>query len=144
MSKAPPSPVKPYSSLTLDTRTSTITPFSLALEDTQHSTDDEASLSSNEGIEVLGADASPTNLVSWAHLWSGKIVRNRLFKRGVLFNILLVSIIMGIATVDHVRERPGLARTLEGIVQFFRFVFTVEILLDVLHYQRQSFQMGWV
>eukprot|EP00977_Amphora_coffeiformis_P025828 scaffold22432_cov168-Amphora_coffeaeformis.AAC.8 len=141
---APPSPVKPYSGLTVDTRT-TITPFSLALEDTQHSTDDDDdSLSSNEGIEVLGADPSPKNVVSWAHLWSGKIVRSRLFKRGVLFNILLVSIIMGIATVDFVRERPGLALLLEGIVRFFRFVFTVEIFLDILHYQRQAFQMGWV
>lgn len=147
MSDAPSSTKKPYSGLTVDTAT-TITPFSLAaFDDTQRSsTDDEddSLCSSREGIEVLGADASPKNVVSWAHVWSGKIVRSRIFKRGVLFGILLVSIIMGIATVDWVRERPGLAQLLEGTVRFFRFIFTLEILLDILHYQRQAFQMGWV
>ena len=144
----PPSPKKPFSGLTVATGSTTITPFSLAVDDTGHSSttdeDDLSFCSSNEGIEVLGADASPKNLVGWAHLWSGKIVRSRVFKRGVLFSILLVSIIMGIATVDWVRERPPWARALEFFVRFFRVLFTLEIMLDLLHYQRQAFQMGWV
>lgn len=143
----PPSPIKPYSGLTVATQPTSCTPFSLAVDDTAHSstTDDDDSLcSSNEGIEVLGGDSSPKHFVSWAHLWSGKIVRSRIFKRGVLFSILLVSIIMGLATVDTVRERPGLAHALNAIIRLFRFLFTIEILLDFLHYQRQTFQMGWV
>lgn len=150
----PPSPKKPFSGLTVTTGTTTtsITPFSLAVDDTAHSstaTDDDdldSLCSSNEGIQVLGADpdGSPQNAVRWAHLWSGKIVRSRIFKRSVLFGILLVSIIMGIATVDWVREHAGLAHFLETLVRIFRFLFTIEILLDVLHYQRQAFKMGWV
>lgn len=146
----PPSPQKPFSGLTVATGTTStsITPFSLAFDDAARSssgTEDDLSLcSSNEGIQVLGSDASPTNFVGWAHLWSGKIVRSRIFKRSVLFGILLVSIIMGLATVDRVREHPQMSLALDFLVRFFRVMFTIEILLDIVHYQRQAFQMGWV
>lgn len=126
--------------------TAPTTPFNLAMDESF--SDDVSIGSSNEGIEVLGADygdgPSPQDFIGWTHLWSGKIVRSRLFKRGVLFNILLVSVIMGIATVDSVRENPPFSASLDGVLRFFRVVFTIELLLDVVHYQRQVFKIGWV
>lgn len=127
---------------------SVITPFSLAVDDTETNSesyfDDLSVDESNEGIEVVGADPSPKNFVGWGNLWSGRIVRSRIFKRSVLASILLVSILMGIATVDSVRENTEWSKLLENTIRLFRFLFTVEIVLEIVHYQRAAFQMGWV
>jgi hypothetical protein len=129
-----------------DSNSAKVTPFSLEkFDDTARSTDDEESISSvHEGIEILGAEHSPAHFLGWLQLWSGRIVRSRIFKRGVLFNILLFSVFVGLSTFDVVRENPAASKAVNLALRFFRMVFTIEILLDLIHYQGKAIWMGWI
>jgi len=118
------------------------TPFTLTDFDSKSCA--SSGFSTTDGIDILGAEPSPTNFREWSHQRSGRIITSRRFKRCVLTLILINSLLLGVATWDIVRDNEKLSRILDRIFQFFLLLFTVEVLAEFAYYQHKILQMGWV
>jgi voltage-gated sodium channel len=130
------------------TTTSIITPFSLANDD-----DDGYSVaeshrvsltSTTDGIDILAAEPSPSNFREWSHQKSGRIVMNRYFKRAVLVIILVNSLLLGIRTLEAVRNNDKAAAFVDTVLHGIQLWFTLEIALEIIHYQTRTLEQGWV
>lgn len=94
-------------------------------------------------VEVLGAPP-PNSFVEWNSRWSGRIVKDRRFKRAIIFLIMLNSIIMGIGTFDFVTENPRATALFDTFDTIFLVIFSGEIILQALHYRMAIFKDGWL
>mmetsp|Transcript_7291 Transcript_7291/g.9510 ORF Transcript_7291/g.9510 Transcript_7291/m.9510 type:complete len:364 (+) Transcript_7291:128-1219(+) len=115
-----------------------------ANDDTYKNLSDGMDESVTEGIDVVGSEEGSDTFLQWSRLSVGKLVRSKEFKRGVLLAIFVNSILMGVATCDGVRNQKRLAHFLNFVIRGFRTAFTIEIVLDILHYQKEAFSMGWI
>jgi hypothetical protein len=98
--------------------------------------------STTDGIDVLG-NASSDNFVNWNASWSGRIVRNSGFKRAMLALILIDSLLLGLATFDFVSENQRAHNAFSGLSIAFNSLFTIELLLRLVHYRAGFFTDGW-
>jgi voltage-gated sodium channel len=135
---------------TTTTATSIITPFSLANDDDADgysaAESHRVSLDSiTDGIDILAAEPSPSNFRQWSRQRSGRLVTNRHFKRAVLAIILVNSLLLGVRTWEVVRNNDRLADFLDNVLlRGIQLWFTLEIALEVVHYQRRTLEQGWV
>lgn len=125
------------------TTTSIITPFSLANDDDTDGYSDSLA-STTDGIDILAAEPSPSNFWEWSHQKSGRIVTNRYFKRAVLVIILINSVLLGARTWEAVRNNDKLANFVDTVLHGIQFWFTLEMILEVVHYQTRTLEQGWV
>jgi voltage-gated sodium channel len=129
---------------------STEIPFSLATDpneddDDTYSLASHVSLSSEtDGIDIVGGGESSTkNFTAFVRRQAARVVTNRLFKRTVLGLILTTSILLGIRTIDRIREHSGLLNLIDGTIILMKFFFTFEVLTQVAFYQRRLLHVGW-
>ena len=109
-----------------------------------HSFRTQNTFSTTDGIDVLGATPRPGNNVEWHVSSTGRIVTNRTFKRAIIILLFLNAIIMGVATFDFVTEHPGRKAIFDVIDNFFLLLFTVEIILRIVHQQHASRGDPWL
>jgi len=100
--------------------------------------------SMTDGIDILGVGDSPSNFLQWTQQQTGRIVTNRRVRRGVLALILLNSLLLGAATLNIVRENAGWNSFLDGSIYLIQVLFTIEVLVEIGHYQRRTLQQGWL
>jgi voltage-gated sodium channel len=107
---------------------------------------DQDSLSTSDGITVLGSPRTPidSTFVSWNSNWSGRLLNNLIFKRILLLLIGVHSIVVAISTTDYIRYRDDLTNNFWSIRQAFLYLFTAELMLRLIRHQGNIFKSGWL
>ena len=101
--------------------------------------------SSTDGIDILrGNIGTPTNFIDWSHLIAARVVSSVLYKRTILFCILLSSLLLAIRTVDHIRESAQMIRNIEVVLHFLLILFTIEVLLAIACFRELVVSTGWL
>lgn len=109
-----------------------------------HSFRTQNTFSTTDGIDVLGAAPRLGNNVEWHVSSTGRIVTNRTFKRAIILLLVLNAIIMGLATFDFVTEYPGRKAVFDILDNFFLLLFTVEIILRIVHQRHATRGDPWL
>jgi hypothetical protein len=100
--------------------------------------------SSTDGIDVLGSVVQPDTFLDWNASWIGNVVSNVFFKRTVIALILLDSALMGIATFDFVTDDERVRALFFNMNMAFLSLFTVELILRMIHHRTDLFSYGWL
>lgn len=101
--------------------------------------------SSTDGIDILrGNIGTPTNFIEWSHLIAARIVSSVLYKRAMLFCILLSSLLLAIRTMDQIRESAQMIRNIEVVLHFLLILFTIEMLLAIACFRELVVSTGWL
>lgn len=114
-------------------------------EDDTYSISSRLSLNSTtDGVDVLVAHEAPSTFRAWSHLTAARVVCSILFKRTVLFLILVTSVLLGARTMDRVRGNAVALRAINGTLDGLVFVFTLEVFVSVACYLEQLLSTGWL
>jgi Ion transport protein len=101
--------------------------------------------SSTDGIDILrGNIGKPTNFIDWSHLIAARVVSSVLYKRSMLFCILLSSLLLAIRTVDRIRESSQMIENIGLVLHFLLIIFTVEMLLAIACFRELVVSTGWL
>jgi voltage-gated sodium channel len=104
--------------------------------------------STTDGIDVLRGNSNigpPTNFIDWSHLIAARIVTSVIFKRIILFCILLSTILLAIRTIDTIRTSSHMIHMINILLQSLLLLFTIEILLTVLCFNELVVKStGWL
>ena len=101
--------------------------------------------SSTDGIDVLrGNIGTPNNFFDWSHLIAARLVSSVLYKRTMLFCILLSSLLLAIRTIDQIRESSRMIYNIELILHFLLVLFTMEALLAIACFRELVLSTGWL
>jgi voltage-gated sodium channel len=114
-------------------------------EDDSFSISSRLSLNSTtDGIDVLGAPKAPSNFQEWSHLTAARIVCSVVFKRTVLFFILITAALLGLRTMEFIRDVALVLKIINYTLYALLFVFAVEVVISIACYQDHLFSVGWL
>lgn len=74
----------------------------------------------------------------------GAFVESEFFQFSIITLIIINAIMMGIGTFDFVTENDGVNRAFEIVDLIFLIIFSVELLMHLIHKGRHSIKDGWV
>lgn len=100
--------------------------------------------STMDGVDVLGAGEAPQNFRDWIHLLAARIVSTVVFKRTVLFLILICALLLGVRTFDPIRNDPTTLAAINLALHVLLVTFSVELVVSVVFYQEQILSAGWL
>mmetsp|Transcript_13803 Transcript_13803/g.21326 ORF Transcript_13803/g.21326 Transcript_13803/m.21326 type:complete len:375 (+) Transcript_13803:110-1234(+) len=102
---------------------------------------------SADGIVVLG-DKKHTpaqdSFAAWNSDWTGRILNNLWFKRGLAVIIVIYSIVAALSTTNVVSGNESVRQVFEKIRMCFLGFFTTEVSLRLIRHQFNPFRSGWL
>ena len=94
--------------------------------------------------DALQGSCHDDDICNRVHSFCGIVVNHPFFQKGILFFIALNSILMAVGTFAFVSDDPSVAKAFEVMDTIFLIIFSVELLLNFVHYGISFFSDGWL
>ena len=98
----------------------------------------------NERSTALTTAKSFLVKIQRSRYYIGGLVNNEFVQLAIILLIVTNAIMMGLATMDWVKENPEVSRIFRGIDKGFLVIFTIEISMQLYYFGIALFQDGWL